>query len=81
MMGVRQWSTHKEPYLVGCKFEQVEPNECIMTADKEGSGLLQQVSLEEWTVTKAPQWLKKGLMEHIVELIMVDDQVRKAFFM
>ena len=37
-----------------------------------------QGSLEEWTVAKAPQWSKEGLMEHIVELVVVDDQVREA---
>ena len=78
MMVIRQWTTHREPYLDGCKFEEVEPNERVMTADRERTGPSPQGSLEGWTVAKTPQWSKRGLMEHIVKLVVVDDQVREA---
>jgi hypothetical protein len=78
MMDIRQWSTHREPYLEGCKFEGVEPNECVMSADREKTRPSQQGSLEGWTVAKVPQWSKRGLMEHIVELVVVDNQVREV---
>ena len=42
-----------------------------------GGKLREQKTLEDWTVAKVPQWSKEGLMEHIVELVVVDDQVRK----
>jgi hypothetical protein len=42
----------------------------------EGTRLQEQSSLEGWTVAKEPQWSKQGLMEHIIELVVVDDQVR-----
>ena len=44
-----------------------------------GGGKLQaQRTLEDFTVAKVPQWTKDGLMEHIIELVVVDDQVRKV---
>ena len=80
---IRHWSTHKESYLAGCKKEGVEPNQRILTLVTkagEGTKTLGQGSLEEWAAGKAPRWLKEGLMEHIVELVVVDDQVREAKF-
>ena len=74
----RHWSTHKAKYLAGCQSEQVEPNKRIMSAvTKTGEGIKEQGSLEGWTILKAPLWLKEGLMEHIIELVVVDDQVRQ----
>ncbi|KAN0138441.1 Ribonuclease H-like domain containing protein [Lactarius tabidus] len=74
---VRHWGTHKGRYMAGCQREQVEPNERIMSnvmKPGEGAETQKQESLEKWTVTKVPQWSKAGLMEHIVELVVVDDQ-------
>jgi hypothetical protein len=67
--------------MAGCPREQVEPNERIMSnvmKPGEGAETQKQELLEKWTVAKVPQWLKAGLMEHIVELVVVDDQVRQA---
>jgi hypothetical protein len=44
---------------------------------KTGEGIKEQGSLEGWTIPKAPLWSKEGLMEHIIELVVVDDQVRQ----
>jgi hypothetical protein len=69
--------------MAGCQHEQVEPNERIMSnvmKPGEGAETQKQESLEKWTVAKVPQWLKAGLMEHIVELVVVDNQVRQAWF-
>jgi hypothetical protein len=53
-----------------------------VTKTREGTKTLEQGSLEEWTVGKAPQlapqWSKDGLMEHIIELVVVDDQVSET---
>jgi hypothetical protein len=68
--------------LAGCKKEGIEPNKRVMSEvtkaeGPEGGGKLkEQRTLEDWTVAKVPQWTKAGLMEHIVELVVVDDQVR-----
>jgi hypothetical protein len=43
-----------------------------------GTKAKEQGTLEGWTVAKEPQWSREGLMEHIVELVVVDDQVRNA---
>ena len=40
----------------------------------------EQKTLEGWSVAKMPQWSREGLMEHIIELVVVDDQVRKNFY-
>ena len=80
-MDIRHWKTHGELYLAGCQCEKVEPNERIMlavTKPAEGTKPDEQRTLEGWTVAKVPAWSKEGLMEHIVELVVVDDQVRKA---
>lgn len=47
-----------------------------VTEEEGGGKLKKQKTLEDWTVAKVPQWSKAGLMEHIVELVVVDDQVR-----
>ena len=44
----------------------------------KGTKLQEQTTIKGWTVTKVPQWTRDGLMEHIVELVVVDDQVRKV---
>jgi hypothetical protein len=80
-MDDRVWDTHGKPYLEGCKLAGVEPSQRIMEAVTmaAGGGKLQaQRTLEDFTVAKVPQWTKDGLMEHIVELVVVDDQVRKV---
>ena len=80
MTDIRYWSTHKNLYLAGCEHEGVEPNQCILSAVKraeQGTIPQGQGSLEEWTAKKIPKWSKDGLMEHIVELVVVDDQVRQ----
>ena len=72
------YSQSKVQYLAGCQSEQVEPNKCIMSAvTKTGEEIKEQESLEGWTILKAPLWSKEGLMEHIIELVVVDDQVRQ----
>ncbi|KAH9030064.1 hypothetical protein EDB84DRAFT_1439189, partial [Lactarius hengduanensis] len=74
---IRQWKTHGEPYLAGCQREDVKPNERVVSAVREpttGSKSQEQGTLEGWTAVKVPQWSKEGLMEHIVELVVVDDQ-------
>ena len=66
-------------YLAGCKKEGIEPNQQVIsevTEEAGGKKLQEQKTLEDWTVAKVPQWSKDGLMEHIVELVVVDDQVR-----
>jgi hypothetical protein len=68
---------------VGCQKEGVEPNQRILglVTKVKGTTAMAQGSLEEWAAGKAaPQWSKEGLMEHIVELVMVDDQVRQVMF-
>jgi hypothetical protein len=74
----RLWDTHKKLYLAGCEKERIEPNKRVMSevTEAEGGGKLkEQRTLDDWTVAKVPQWSKAGLMEHIVELVVVDDQV------
>ena len=64
---------------MGCKKEKVEPNKCIMksvTKEAQGTRLQDQKLLEGWTVSKVSQWSKEGLKEHLIELMVVDDQVR-----
>lgn len=67
--------------MAGCEREEVEPNERVMKAVAEAAAdnkPKEQGTLEGWTVAKVPQWTKEGLMEHIVELVVVDDQVRNS---
>ncbi len=49
-----------------------------VTEAAPGTGPQEQGTLEGWTVVKVPQWSREGLMEHIVELVVVDDQVRNV---
>jgi hypothetical protein len=50
------------------------------TKTEEVTKPLEQRMIKGWTVTKVPMWSREGLMEHIVELVVVDDQVRKVKF-
>jgi hypothetical protein len=82
----RHWSTHEGKYLVGCQCKQVKPNKCVMSAitamTNTGEGIKEQGTLEGWNTanTKVPLWSKEGLMEHIIKLVVVDDQVRQMKF-
>jgi hypothetical protein len=49
----------------------------VTEAAEGGKKLQEQKTLDGWPVAKVPQWSREGLMEHIVELVVVDDQVRK----
>ena len=70
--------------MAGCQKEGVEQNQHILGLVTKGKGTTTsptkvQGSLEEWVTGQAtPGWLKDGLMEHIIELVRVDDQVRCA---
>ena len=67
--------------MVGCQHEGVKPNKRVVSAvtkTRGGTRTLEQGSLEEWTVGKALQWSKEGLMEHILKLVVVDDQVSET---
>jgi hypothetical protein len=69
--------------LAGCQREQVKPHKRIMMAVTEAVEETKpqgQKTLEGWTVAKVPQWSRDGLMEHIIELVVVDDQVRSVKF-
>ncbi len=80
-MYARQWSTHREPYLARCEHEEVKPNKQVMRVVTEaaaGTKTQEQGTLEGWTVAKVPQWSREGLTEHIIELVVVDDQVRNV---
>jgi hypothetical protein len=69
-------------YLAECQ-KEVKPNQremSAMTKAAEEARPQEQQSLEGWTVAKEPQWSKQGLMEHIIKLVVVDDQVRDAMF-
>jgi hypothetical protein len=55
----------------------------VVTEAVESSKPQEQRTLEGWAAVKTPQWSRDGLMEHIVKLVVVDDQVcnrRKAHF-
>jgi hypothetical protein len=78
---IRHWSTHEKVYLVGCQNECVEPNKRVMNSvTKTGEDIKGQRSLEGWAVTKVPLWSKAGLMDHLIKLVVVDDQVRCVKF-
>jgi hypothetical protein len=52
----------------------------VTEAAEGGKKLQEQKTLDGWPVAKVPQWSREGLMEHIVELVVVDDQVRKYIY-
>ena len=45
-----------------------------VTKEAEGTRTQNQKSLECWTITKVSQRSNKGLKEHLIELVVVDDQ-------
>ena len=47
-----------------------------VTKEAQGTRLQDQKSLEGWTISKVSQWSKEGLKEHLIGLVVVDDQVR-----
>ena len=61
-----------------CRSRAKPANHGGRDSGSRGGKLQAQRTLEDFTVAKVPQWTKDGLMEHIIELVVVDDQVRKV---
>jgi len=74
---ISNWETHGEKYLRKCKNLKIEPNPiCLPQTDdnKSQNKPNQQTNLQDY-VTPIPKWTKEGLLEHILEFVVQDDQV------
>lgn len=71
----RNWNTHGETYKTKCEeggiamYPGVEPNQELAT---DGQNNAQITSFMQ---AKPSKWTKEGLLEHIIELIVVEDKV------
>lgn len=78
----RKWATHGQLYLAGCKRLGITPNHRAVPEDRDiptshpEHPVAVQGSLDAF-VTQQPRWTKDGLLEHIIELFVTEDLVRR----
>lgn len=77
----RRFATHGEVYLTKCKQAGIELHERVLqeagsAAEEEGAAKHDkgQQKLDSF-LKKDEQWTKEGLLDHIVELVVTNDQV------
>jgi hypothetical protein len=74
----RNWSTHGETYLAKCKELNFTPVLAALPEQQDGSGDLNEESTQQnldGFVKSVPKWSKEGLLQHIVDFVVSDDQV------
>ncbi len=74
----RNWSTHGETYLAKCKELNFTPVSAALPEQQDSSGDLNEESTQQnldGFVKSVPKWSKEGLLEHIVDFVVSDDQV------
>jgi hypothetical protein len=78
----RHFDNHGVIYLEKCKAAGVTPNVLAIPADSHDSaGVdLQQAKLDGF-VQQTPTWTKEGLVDHVVELIAMEDEVSVDYFL
>jgi hypothetical protein len=72
----RNFTTHGKVYLEKCNEVGMEPVAAALPQQSQNSASLQdsQVNLDGF-VKSVPKWSKEGLLEHIIDLVVSDDQV------
>ena len=78
----RNFTTHSKVYLEKCKEVGMEPIAAALPQQSQDSSSLQdsQANLDGF-VKSVPKWSKEGLLEHIIDLVVSDDQVRFRFLL
>jgi hypothetical protein len=75
----RQGGEHYLRYCAGCEKASIAPNSrCAPVGDDQSFGTRStQSSIESFAipVVKVPTWSREGLLSHICELVVSDDQV------
>ncbi|KAF8801154.1 hypothetical protein BYT27DRAFT_7262185 [Phlegmacium glaucopus] len=66
----RNWESHGEQYLKKCKASKIEPHPRALAIKIEE----EQEEKIDGFLKPAPKWTKEGLLEHIIEFVVVDDQ-------
>ena len=76
----RNFTTHGKIYLEKCKEIGMEPVAAALPQQPQESASLQdsQANLDGF-VKSVPKWSKEGLLEHIIDLVVSDDQVHFHF--
>ncbi|RDB19238.1 hypothetical protein Hypma_013493 [Hypsizygus marmoreus] len=69
------WKTHGSIYLEKCDALGIKPNDhaCPVEDDDDDEQGPQQAKLDGF-VRSTPKWTKEGLLEHIVQFVVEDDQ-------
>ena len=72
----RNFTTHGKLYLEKCKDIGMEPVAAALPQQSQKSASLQdsQANLDSF-VKPVSKWSKEGLLEHIINLVVSDDQV------
>jgi hypothetical protein len=74
----RNWSTHGEIYLTKCNELDFEPVAAALPPQSKDSERLDESASQanlDGFAKPVPKWSKEGLLEHIVDLVVSDDQV------
>ena len=75
-LSYRNFTTHGKVYLEKCKEVGMEPVAAALPQQSQDSASVQdsQANLDSF-VKSVPKWSKEGLLEHIINFVVSDNQV------
>jgi hypothetical protein len=69
------WESHGETYLTKCQAKGITPHPHVLAhSDKPSDKCTEQQSIEGF-LKPVPKWSQKGLLEHLVEYIVTEDEL------
>jgi hypothetical protein len=76
----RNFTTHGKVYLEKCKEAGIKPVAAALGQQSQVSASLQDAQANiDGFVKSVPKWSKEGLLEHIIDLVVSDNQVSFYF--
>jgi len=72
----RHWDTHGNTYKKKCEEQGINMYPSVEPEASPDEGQLRDSTITSFLQPKPVKWTKEGLLEHIVELIVVEDKVQ-----
>jgi len=69
------WDTHGNTYKTKCEEQGIAMYPGVEPSPKHTTEGPQNVKITPFMQSKPPKWTKEGLLEHIVELVVLEDKV------
>jgi len=71
----RNWDTHGKTYKTKCKEQGIVMYPGVEPAQEPATEGRQNAQITSFMQAKPSKWMKEGLLEHIIELVVVEDKV------